>query len=270
MGSKSSKATRRNPIKTMVVIPAKTNLVVLPRIPQEIVDEILDHLAADSDFTSLRSCALVSKLWGPSCQRHLFHTIHFAPGTTFCWSRTFRTQEESPAHYVRDLHVSTGGSDHLFFKYAAWFTKLERMTLLGDGNWAPTLWRLPQSITSLTVKTDASKPVHIRDIMAHMPNLEDLSLSGGLLYPVDRTSVGIGSTLRGRFRGRLQLSEDYATPYAVDMLLDIPTGLWFTEVKVHGIHGCLASIVRLVEGCCKTLVKLSYCSSFECKSHLLS
>jgi len=41
---------------------AETGTVVIPEIPQDIVDEILDHLAFGSDFRSLQACALVSKL----------------------------------------------------------------------------------------------------------------------------------------------------------------------------------------------------------------
>ena len=101
MGSKPSKEKHTSPVKSKVVIPAKikeaipsktetviptrtetiipvkTKTVVLPRIPQEIIDEILDHLAADSDLRSLRSCVLVSRSWVPSCRQHLFRAILF-------------------------------------------------------------------------------------------------------------------------------------------------------------------------------------------------
>ena len=258
MGSKPSKAGYSTPVKTERALTAGTKTVVVPRVPQEIIDEILGYLASDSDLTSLQSCALVSKSWVPSCQRHLFHTIHFTPGATFGWSRAFRVPDESPARYVRDLRVSTGGSDHLFFKYAPWFTNMERLTLLGDGRWTPTCWRLPQSITSLTMVTNTSSLAQVRDIIEQLPNLDDLSLSGTLV-PVDRTTlVGIGAVLRGRFGGRLQLLREYAKKDAADMLLEVPTGLHFTEVEIRGIHGCLLSTARLAEACCKTLVKLSY------------
>ena len=267
MGSKPSKARRVTPLKTEAAIPAKTERVTFPRIPQEIIDEILDHLAASSDLSSLRSCALASKSWVPSCRRHLFHTVHFTPGATYGWSKLFRVPEESPAQYVKDLRVSTGGSDHLFFKYTLWFTNVERMSLLGDGGWTPTRWRLPQSITSLTMKTDTSDLVQVRNIMTQLPNLDNLSLSG-VLVPVDRTKlVRIGTTLKGRFSGRLQLNEGYAGPDALNMLLEIPTGLRFAEVDICGMHGCLLSTVRLAEACRTTLVKLKLESSSLCRSH---
>jgi len=253
-----------------MAVPARTEMVVVPRIPQEIIDEILDYLAGDSDLISLRSCSLVSKSWIAPCQRHLFHTVHFAPGATFGWSRTFRAPEESPAHFVRDLRVSTGGSDRLFFEYTPWFTNVERVTLLGDGEWTPTCWRLPESITSLTMRTDTATLVQIRDILAQLPNLDDLSLSGANYTLNETTSVGIGTVLKGRFGGRLQLLKGYAGMGVVDMLLEVPTGLRFTEVEIRCIHGCLPSTVRLAEVCCKTLVKLSYAVTCYCKFHPFS
>jgi len=59
LGSKPSKAERPT--------SAKTKPVVVPRIPQEILDEILGRLGTDSK--SLRFCSLVSKSWVPS--RHV-------------------------------------------------------------------------------------------------------------------------------------------------------------------------------------------------------
>ena len=144
MGSKSSKARRPAPAKTGKAIPAGTETAsaVAPRIPQEIVDEILDHLAADSDHRSLSSCALVSKPWVPSCRRHLFHTILFTTKDMAKWLETFPVPEESPALYIRDLRVSTASgydsSPEKFFEYTLWFRNVERVTLLGNGRWIPT------------------------------------------------------------------------------------------------------------------------------------
>ena len=184
----------------------------------------------------------------------------------------FQVPEKSPAHYVKDLRVSTGSADHSFFKHVLWFTNVERMTLSGDWRWRPTRWssRLPQSITSLTMETDTSNLVQVRDIMAQLPNLDSLSLSG-VLVPVDETRlVRIGMTLKGRFGGRLQLNQGYAGRDALNMLLEIPTGLRFTEVDICGMHGCLLSTMRLSEACRTTLVKLTYEASSLCKSRPLS
>ncbi|KAF7377783.1 hypothetical protein MSAN_00201600 [Mycena sanguinolenta] len=44
----------------------------MPVLPQELIDEIIDHLANCSDH--LRTCSLVSRAWVPRCRSHLFKT----------------------------------------------------------------------------------------------------------------------------------------------------------------------------------------------------
>jgi hypothetical protein len=264
MGSKTSKAKRPASVK------AKT--VVAPRTPQDLIDEVLDHLATDSDFKSLRSCALVSKSWVPSCRRHLFHTILFNSRSTARWVKTFPVPGESPAHYVRDLCFSLwgySGAPQKVFDHVPWFINVEKMAWLGHGGfrspWILSLGRLPQSLTSLTIETDPVTIVQIRDILAQLPNLDNLSLVGFIDAVERRALPGIGTVLRGRFGGRLRLVNGYAEECVMNMLLEVPTGLHFTELHVRGVHESFLSTVRLAEACGKTLVKLSYTVSFNGK-----
>jgi len=100
-----------------------------------------------------------------------------------------------------------------------------------------------------------------------LPNLDDLSLSGSIVTVDRETLAGIGTALRGRFGGRSRLLKRHADNRVVNMLLEVPTGLNFTEVEIRGTHECLLSTVRLAEACCKTLVKLSYTVSAFCECH---
>ena len=266
MGSKISKATHPTSVK------AKT--VVVPRIPQELIDEILDYLATDSDFKSLQSCALVSKSWVPSCRRHLFHTVLFTPRGMARWLEAFPVPEESPAHLVRELRFALGGrysASQDLFEYVQRFTNVEGVAWLGYGgfqsSWIISFGRSPQSLTSLTIETDTVTLVQIRDILAQLPNLDNLSLVGFLDAVERRALPGIGTVLRGRFRGRLRLVNGYAEEGVMNMLLEVPTGLHFTELHVRGVHESFPSTVRLAEACGKTLVKLSYTVSFNGKYH---
>ena len=300
MGSKTSKARRPTSYKhqtrngargppTTPTIDSKTSTtnrpipqvevktIIVPRVPQDIVNEILDHLAADLDFASLQSCLLVSRLWVPSCRRHLFHTTHFTSRDMDKWLDTFPVLEDSPARHVRDIRIWVGGSDRVpetFFEYTPWFTNVERISLLGHGGIPPlrkpSLWKFPQSVTSLTINTSVVTLVRIRDIMALLPNLDDLSLSGYLI-PVDRKElVGIGTSLRGKFGGRLLLREECADRDAMGMLLEIPTELRFTEAHIRCPGESFPLTVALVEACSKTLVKLTYMATFHGKSRFLS
>ena len=257
----------------------EVNTPITPRIPQEIIDEILGHLAVPTnpDFGSLRSCALVSKSWVQSCQRHLFHTVLFSARDMNRWLEVFPVKEESPANHVKDLRVWIGGYDCVperFFEYTSWFANVKKVALTGNGRDSvlrvPSLWRLPQSVRSLIMNTDVVTLVQIRDIMAHLPNLDDLSLSGSLTA-VDRDVLsGIGTTLKGRFGGRLQLSGGCAGEDVNNMLLEIPTGLNFADVMIHCTHECFPSTVRLAESCGRTLMSLSYTASPYSKSYPFS
>jgi len=273
MGSEISKAKCYIPVesKTVIILPA-------PRVPQEIIDGILDHLVADSPGLDpfLRSCSLVSKSWVPSCRRHLFHTILFTPWRVAKWLKAFPVPEESPAHHVRRLHFSLAGyygAPERFFEYTPWFTNVKRVTLFRDGEFQPlrppSFARLPPSVTSLTISANTLTLVHIRDIMAQLHNLNDLSLSRPLAM-VDRSALpGIGAVLRGKFGGQLRLLKGFANAEVINMLLEAPTGLHFTDVQIRSMHGCLFSAIRLAAACRKTLVKLSYVVDIHGKSHLL-
>jgi len=133
--------------------------------------------------------------------------------------------------------------------------------------WEPACWKLPRSVTSLTIGTDVVTLVQVRDIMAQLPNLDDLELSGPLA-PVDRRKLpGIGTVLNSSFCGRLTLlrgtsvSED-----VINMLLETPSGLRFAELEIHCTQDPLpSSVIELAEACGKTLVKLSHSVGFRCK-----
>ena len=270
MGSKTSKTKRPNPVETEVVI--------IPKIPQDIIDEILDHLAADSDYESLRVCALVSKSWIQPCRRHIFRAVVFTSRAVDRWFELFPVPDESPAHHVRDLRVWINGNrccvPEKFFEYTPQFTGAERMELVGHMGpmllLRPSYWKLPQSITSLTINTNAVTLVQVRDIMAQLSNLDDLSLYGSLVAADRREFPGIGTVLTGRFGGQLTLEDEYVGEDVVNMLLDIPSGLRFTEVRIHCMTGHLPSAVPLAEACCTTLVKLSYSVASKCESHPFS
>ena len=260
--------------------PVEAKEAIIPRIPQDIIDEILDHHAAADRFfrfRSLRSCALVSRSWVQSCRRHLFRTVVFNCWAVNRWLKAFPVPGESPANHVRELTVDIGGDECVpegFFEYTSLFTNTKCVRLRGFGGVPPlrdpSLWGLSRSVTSLTVFTDAVTLVQIRDIMAQLPDLDDLRLSG---YPtaVDKDMLsGIGTTLKGRFGGRLVLAERYVDEDVTNMLLEIPTRLHFTEVIISGLHGCFPSTVRLAEACGKTLVDLWYEAHIYGKSYPFS
>lgn len=241
--------------------------LVVPIFPQEIIYEILDHLDTSSCPT-LRSCSLVSRSWVEPCRRHLFHTIVFKLRDTFRWTETFPIPDQSPAYHVRELTLELGGHYYVpdeFFNRIQWFRNLRKVAMSsGRGNdwwWIPPSGRLSESVTSLTIVSDMALTVpRIRDVMVQLPNLTDLSISGSLLRVGKDKLEGIGTALRGKFCGRLQLHGKLGRSYmdVVNALLEVPTGLNFTELDLHSIREGLVPTVRLTEACRKSLVKFSY------------
>ena len=192
------------------------------------------------------------------------------------WLKTFPVPEESPARRVRDLRFSIGADDvfpEALFEYTPCFTNVERVTVVGNGMFdilEPEWTRLlSQSSTSLTFGPDTftTRPVQIRDVMALLSGSGDLALSGPLVWTDKRALLWIEAVLRGKFVGELGLFGEHVAGGVVDTLLDIPTGLHFTELNIHSLRECLLSTVRLTEACSKTLVRLVYRVSLHCKSH---
>ena len=181
----------------------------------------------------------------------------------------------SPRQAPTLLRIENDGDiPKALFEYTPWFTNAERITFLMDeGFWLlhiPSFWRLPQSVTSLTISGGMITLPQIQEVMVRLPNLDSLVLSG-FPAPVDKSAlVGIGTVLRGRFGGELQLLGAYAGRGVVDMLLEIPTGLHFTDVQVENTRECLLSAVKLAEACSETLAKLSYTISFHRESRSFS
>ena len=261
MDSKTSKANR----------PA----VITPRIPEDIIDEILDHLAADSDFKSLRACALLSRSWVPSSRRHLFHTVDLTWGKMDRWYNTFPVPEESPAHHVLVLHISNNAIDWVpvkFFDHAPRFTNVRKLFLFGGEHCAgprvPSLWKLPESVTSLAISaSNGASLVKIWEIVAQLPNLDDLSLQGRFIQADRSALLGIGTVPRGRFGGKLVLRNVYGAGRGHIEFLEILTGSPFSRVEIDYAREYIPAVIRLVEACSQTIVKLSLNVRYSGKYH---
>ena len=241
----------------------------VPIIPQDIIYEIVDHLDTDPYSShTLRSCSLISKSWVAPCRRHLFHAVSFRLKDTFKWIEVFPVPEQSPAHYVKHLSLSLEGNyypPHEFLQNIQLFTSVKEMVMLGDGGpgeswWIPSFERLPESVTSLTITKDKVALLEIWHVINQLPNLDNLTLSVALPTVDKKNLRGIGTFLKGRFGGRLWLHGIYNSTCVgiANMLLEVPTGLYFTEMDLRGTDRSLLSTVRLVEACHKTLVRLSY------------
>ena len=231
MGSALSKSRRLRP-------QSSSGVPKTPRLPQELLDEIIVHLTDDS--ISLRRCSTAARTFVPSCRRHLFSRIVFRSHNLPTWKTTFPDPSTSPALYTREMriHLATDASTQLA-EYMPYFSNLHDLTLIGgkceNREWITNIGKLPTSIRSLTMKFVSVTNAQVLEVMEQLPNLDDFSLctfkGGG--FP-----VGAGEVLRGRYNGKLELLlvEDFHVGIARS-LLKMPEGLGFKSVKVFCNNG---------------------------------
>lgn len=238
-----------------------------PRLPQELLDEIIDHLADDS--TSLRLCAMAASTFVQSCRRHLFRRVVFRPHNLPTWKAIFPNPAISPAAYTREIriHLAVDAPTQLA-EYMPYFSHVRDMTLIGgrceNGDWIPRLGALPTSIRSLTMKFASITNAQVLEIMEQLPNLEDISLCA---FKGAGLTAEAGDVLRGRYRGKLDLllMEDFHAGI-VRSLLKAPEGLGFKSIKaLCNTQEDFPVYVDLVASCRDTLTDLDISTSAECE-----
>lgn len=178
----------------------------------------------------------------------------------------FPVPEASPAHHVRELRFWCGWSfdaPDKFFEYIPWFTSVRKVLWSGQAELEPlcrilSSGRLSHSTTSLAIHMDSVTVLQIRDVMEQLPNLTDLSLSGSLVKVDKDILQGVGRGLRCKFGGQLRLLKGHVDADIVNMLLEVPAGLHFTEVYIHSPNECLRPTLMLTEACGESLAKLTY------------
>ena len=120
-----------------------------PRLPQELLDEIMDHLA--DDYISLRRCSAAARALVPSCRRHRFKRVVFRAHNLPTWKAIFPDPSTSPAAYTREIriHLASDTPTQLA-EYMPYFTNVRDLTLVGgrceNREWISNIGRLPTSI----------------------------------------------------------------------------------------------------------------------------
>ena len=232
-----------------------------PRVPQDLVHEILDHLS--KDMATLRSCSLVARSWIYPSRRHLFNTLFFTASDITKWNEAFPDPENSPARHVRDLSfcyiqpnvpIEFAGRIH-------YFSNVHKLTLIGrvatDPDSISALGQLPPSIRSVDITFTKVLTAHIVSVLQQLPNLENLSLMssewGGTIPP------GTGELIQSRLSGKLRLRRKFAHRDLLNMLMEVPTGSQFAEVEIRDSSmSCFPATLKLVGACQDTLTKLHF------------
>lgn len=234
----------------------------IPRLPQELLDEIMDHLADDS--ISLRRCSTAARTFVSSCRRHLFSRVVFRPHNLPTWKITFPDPSNSPAAYTREMriHLASDAPPQLE-EYMPYFSNVRDLTLIGgrceNREWISTIGKLPISIRSLTMKFVSVTNVQVLEIMEQLPNLDDFSLC---TFKGVGFSDEAGEILRGKYGGKLDLLLMDAS--IVRSLLKAPEGLGFKSIKAFCNTGDdFPAYADLVATCRDTLSELDISVSAE-------
>ncbi|KAF9646910.1 hypothetical protein BDM02DRAFT_2861371 [Thelephora ganbajun] len=259
MGSISSKPSLRFRLQS------SSDVSKTPRLPQELLDEIMDHLA--DDFISLRRCSTAARTFVPPCRRHLFRRVVFRPHNLPTWKTTFPDPSTSPAAYTHEMRIHFASDvPTQLAEYMPYFFNVRDLTLIGgrceNRDWVSSIGRLPASIRSLTMKFVSVTNAQVLEIMEQLPNLDDFSLC---TFKGGDFTAGAGEILRGRYGGKLDLllMEDFHASI-VRSLLKAPEGLGFKSIKAFCNTGDdFPLYVDLVATCRDTLVNLDISVSAE-------
>ena len=232
-----------------------------PRVPQELVDEILDHLAKDRK--TLQSCSLVAKSWIHPSRRHLFDALFLTANDITKWNKTFPNPEHSPAGHVRDLSfcfiqpdVPINFADRMLY-----FSNVRGLTLVGrvatDPSFISALGPLPPTTRSVDITFSRVLTAHIVSVIQQLPNLDNLSLMsaewGGAIPP------GTGQLIQSRLSGKLRLRRKFAHCDLLNMLMEVPSGPRFAQVEIRDASmNCFPASLKLVSACEDTLTKLHF------------
>ena len=111
------------------------NAIAISDLPRDIIEEILDHLSAQTQHP-ITPCSLISRSWVTPCQQRLFRTIRFTWTRMESWLKAFPVPEKTPAHHVRALEFSSPGPGsnppEKFLDHIQWFTNVRAVVWMGE------------------------------------------------------------------------------------------------------------------------------------------
>jgi hypothetical protein len=240
-------------------------------LPQEIVEEVIDHLAFD--FAALKSTSLVRKSWTHRSRRLLFYFVPFnSLGRLEKWSLSISSDPNGIASYTHAILLSSDTlnswvrPEHLdrFYDHFRSFSRVERLAIAGlktpkfnatstlryFGNFAAT-------VRSLELRTPIGSRASLLSFICAFPLVDDLAIE----FP----NVTAGGGNQGEvaqfasvpsFKGNLRLLDmlDESNPLVESLCTLL---LPFRTISVSSRStGRLPQLANLVNKCGKTLRSL--------------
>jgi len=228
----------------------------MPPLPPEILDSILEYLV-DRPIT-LKTCCLISKLWVPRVQRHLFARVRLGtPRSPIkLWKKTFPDPSNSPAHHTRTLTIfGTSVITAADMGVSNWIHPFHNLIHLELSHVyrAPlfTLYGLSPTLRSLSLRCTPFDS----GLICSFPLLEDLALVAAFSFiDVDRWNATLASP---KLTGTLILEGRGEARSATRRLPVLSGGLHFSKISTKFCNEEAEPVTKLVSMCSKTLEKLT-------------
>ena len=238
---------------------------MLPYLPSEILDLIVDHLYDNP--TTLKACALASKSWIPRTRRHLFAHIEF--GSAGChirlWMKAFPDPSNSPACYTRSLRFSDPSTIAAASTVAiAWVSHFCYIVELRVDAISPVPQN-PVSLVQLCGLSPTLRFLHLSSLSTAISEVLGLICSFPLLEDLRLCFVTTTSDTDGvdtlptppRLIGTLSIVAIDQTDALTRGLLSLPGGLHFTRLTVACLTQGSKSVNDLVSRCSDTLKSIT-------------
>jgi hypothetical protein len=255
-----------------------------PRLPEEILDHVIDHLHKTQD--ALRNCCLVSKSWIPRSRKHLFADITFPTEESLrSWKQTFPDASISPARYAKILSVrypqvvaAAEAEAEAEAEACGWiggFSRVVRFRVYSHTDSGERMNSLvlfhgfSPVIKSLHIIIPALPSSRIFNLILSFPLLEDLVVIIREAWPDDDGSEGDETSTATHplslptFVGSLELYLEGGMSPLARRLLSLPGGIHFQKLDLTWVRdGDLLTTTALVEGCSHTLEFLDITCNF--------
>lgn len=242
------------------------------KLPQEIVDEVIDNLAFD--FVTLKSTSLVRKSWTHRSRRRLFY---FIPINSLRrleqWSLSISSDPNGIASYPRivllalDTRKSWVEPINLdkFYDHFRSFSAVERLVISGlemakfDAVSIPRYFgNFMATVRSLELRTAVGSPAAFVSFICAFPLVDDLAIE----FPRNVTAGGWnqGEVMQlataPNFGGNLRLLDMFHESYPlVNLLCTLPLPFHTISVSSRDAGG-LPQLAKLTSKCGKTLRSL--------------
>ena len=242
---------------------------MVAEFPQEIVDEIIDHLADDkaSRTVSLQDCSSVSTQWLYRSQKYLFHEMQFKDGRFSKWCDVIRPGDGGPSPHVAilDYHANFDFTEARqlaqYHHHLSSFTNLQELHLRAtpiycftEGEHTMCFKQIGRNVRSVILRACEMNVNDLVSFIRHFVKLERLSI----IDPVAHSTVLDDSVELPILSGVLELQYLFVGRGIWDFVQQLSLlPLAFHTVVLEGIHiSLLAPINELLATCRETLTRV--------------